>query len=209
MGGDVGHPDESVRQALAELFGSGYLIAYEAAFELTDKGEQHIYRRRRGRGQDLDVGLLSELVRAEHASRDLRRYFGVGPGSMKLPPPQLPAWDLPAADLRRESPARPCQNGRALPPAAAGYRNPLPGGRKSAWPVRAHSLRPGRPDRHQPAPGRHMPPPPSRRTTNPDLPRPPSPPPAIRLTVTFHDHTRPVAIGHYVILVGPPAPGGA
>jgi hypothetical protein len=78
--------DEAVRQALAELFGGGYLVEHEAAFELTDKGEQHIYRRRRGQRQDLDVGLLSELLRGEQARRDLRRYFGVGLGSMKLPP---------------------------------------------------------------------------------------------------------------------------
>jgi hypothetical protein len=35
--------DESVRQALAELFERRYLIEHAAALELTTKGEQHIY----------------------------------------------------------------------------------------------------------------------------------------------------------------------
>jgi hypothetical protein len=35
--------DEPVRHALAELFDSGYLIEYQAAFELTKAGEQYIY----------------------------------------------------------------------------------------------------------------------------------------------------------------------
>jgi hypothetical protein len=35
--------DEPVRRALAELFKSGYLVEYEAAFELTSAGEQYIY----------------------------------------------------------------------------------------------------------------------------------------------------------------------
>lgn len=35
--------DESVRAALGELIDGGYLIEYEAAFELTDRGDQHLY----------------------------------------------------------------------------------------------------------------------------------------------------------------------
>ena len=35
--------DEPVRKALLDLFTEGYLIDLNAAFELTDRGEQHLY----------------------------------------------------------------------------------------------------------------------------------------------------------------------
>ena len=35
--------DEPVRRALAELFENGYLVEYEAAFELTKPGERYTY----------------------------------------------------------------------------------------------------------------------------------------------------------------------
>lgn len=35
--------DEPVRQALADLFETGYLVEYAAAFELTELGDQYIY----------------------------------------------------------------------------------------------------------------------------------------------------------------------
>ncbi len=42
--------DESVRQALAQLLEDGYLIEHASAFELTPKGEQHVYS-----PQDIDL----------------------------------------------------------------------------------------------------------------------------------------------------------
>lgn len=35
--------DEAVRLALSELFGDGYLVEHAAAFELTPKGDRHLY----------------------------------------------------------------------------------------------------------------------------------------------------------------------
>lgn len=76
---------EPVRQALAELFEGGYLIEYEAAFELTDKGEQRIHESG-NRRQAIDVEKLSKLLQDCQAESDLRSYFGVGLGEGQLPP---------------------------------------------------------------------------------------------------------------------------
>lgn len=78
--------DEPVRQALAMLFEEGYLIGYGTAFELTDKGQRHLYLANGKRPADLDIDQLSRLLRDDRTKRNLQRYFGVGLGSNQIPP---------------------------------------------------------------------------------------------------------------------------